>query len=94
VKESVAVAFEFGDPFPRALVLGNEYAKETPPVTLPADCGANVVVRLTLCPGTSVAGSPSPLKANPAPDTVPWEIVRFELATLLRNTDWDRLPPI
>ena len=54
------MAFEFGDPFPRDLVLGNEYARETPPVTLPPDCGAKVVVRLTLCPGASVVGMPSP----------------------------------
>ena len=88
------MAFEFGDPFPRDLVLGNEYARETPPVTLPPDCGAKVVVRLTLCPGASVVGMPSPLKANPVPDTVAWEIVKLELKALLRPTDCDTLLPI
>jgi hypothetical protein len=94
VRESVAVAFEFGDPFPRDLFLGNEYAKERPPVTVPPERGAKVVVRLTLWPGASVVGMPSPLEANPVPDTVAWEIVRVELRALLRTTDCDTLPPI
>jgi hypothetical protein len=94
VKETVAVLFEFGEPLPRDLFFGTEHAKERLPVMLPPDCGAKVVVRLTLCPGASIAGTLSPLKLNPVPASVAWEIVRFELAVLVRTTGCDTLLPI
>jgi len=34
-----------------------------------------------------------PLKLNPAPDTVTWEIVRLEFPVLLRDADFDKLVP-
>jgi hypothetical protein len=74
--------------------LGTQYARETLPLTLPLDRGAKVVVTLTLCPGISVNGIPSPLMLNPVPDTVAWEIVRFQLPVLLSSTDCDTLLPI
>jgi hypothetical protein len=70
------------------------YLKETLPLALPADCGAKVVVRLTPWPGASVNGMVSPLMLNPVPDTVAWEIVRFQLPVLLRATDRDAFVPI
>lgn len=39
----------------------------TLPVTLVADWGANVTVKLALCPADSVTGNDRPLKVNPAP---------------------------
>jgi len=61
---------------------------------LPLDCGAKVVVRLTLWPGCSITGRLSPLMLNPVPDTVAWEIVRFHLPLLYRTTDCDTLLPV
>jgi hypothetical protein len=75
------------------LFLGVEYAKERLPLRLPLDCGAKVVVSLTLWPGAKVNGMPSPLMLNPAPETVVWEIVRFALPVLLRTADCDKLLP-
>ena len=37
------------------------------PVTLAEDGGANVTVKLVLCPADSVTGDARPLKVNPAP---------------------------
>lgn len=68
-----------------------EYSKETLPLMLPLDCGANVVVKLTLWPEASVNGMVSPLMLNPVPDTTAWEIVRFRPPVLLRTTDWEAL---
>ena len=74
--------------------MGVEYAKERLPLRLPLDCGANVVVSLTLWPGARVNGMPRPVVLNPVPETVVWEIVRFELPVLLRTADCDTLLPI
>jgi len=46
------------------------------PVAAPADCGANVAVKFTLCPGESVTGKLIPLVLNPAPAAVALVIVR------------------
>lgn len=60
---------------------------------LPLDCGAKVVATLTAWPGASVNGMLRPLKLNPVPDTVAWEIVRLEFPVLLRNADCDTVLP-
>jgi hypothetical protein len=39
----------------------------TLPVTLPADAGVNVAVKVALCPAVSVAGVVMPLKLTPVP---------------------------
>jgi len=70
VRETVVVLFEYRKSFRWFLVLGTEYAKERLPPMVLLDCGAKVVVRLTLCPGASVNGKLSPLMLNPVPDTV------------------------
>jgi hypothetical protein len=46
-----------------------------PPLTLPADCGANTTLKVTLAPGLSTSEGFSPLMLNPAPATVACEIV-------------------
>jgi hypothetical protein len=95
VRETVAVLLEEKELFPCFLVLGTEYAKARLPLVLPPACGAvKVAVRLAPWPGASVNGMLSPLLLNPVPDTVAWEIVRFELPLLLRATDFDTLLPI
>jgi hypothetical protein len=50
----------------------------TLPVKLPADCGANVTVKVVLCPGVSVTGALNPEMLKPVPETVPCEIVAFK----------------
>ena len=39
----------------------------TLPLALAADCGANVTVKLALCPAVSVTGAVMPVKLNPVP---------------------------
>jgi len=80
--------------FPRRLPSGLEYFKETLPLMLPPDCGAKVVVKITLCPGASVNGMLRPLMLNPFPETTAWEIVRFQYPVLFRPTDCDTLLPV
>jgi hypothetical protein len=53
------------------------------PLALPADLGVKVTFRVKLCPGVSVSGSDNPVKPNPAPVTVAWEMVSFEFAELV-----------
>ena len=60
---------------------------------LPLDCGAKVVVTLTVWPGARVNGMLRPLRLNPVPDTVVCEIVRLEFPVLLRTADFDMLLP-
>lgn len=50
----------------------------TLPLTLPADTGVNVTVKLALCPPVSVTGAVIPLKLKPAPLTPTCEIVTLE----------------
>ena len=69
------------------------YINERVPLALPLDFGAKVVVMLTAWPGASVNGMLRPLKLNPVPDTVAWEIVRLEFPVLLRDADFDKLVP-
>jgi len=76
--------------FPRILV---SYVNERVPLALPPDFGAKVVVMLTAWPGASVNGMLRPLKLNPVPDTLAWEIVRLEFPVLLRDADFDKLVP-
>lgn len=42
-------------------------AMVTLPLTLPADAGVNVIVKVALCPAVSVAGAVIPLRLNPVP---------------------------
>jgi hypothetical protein len=37
------------------------------PLALPADCGANVTVKVALCPAVSVTGAVIPLRLKPVP---------------------------
>ena len=41
----------------------------TVPLALPAEVGANVTLKLALCPAVSVTGAVIPLKVNPVPLT-------------------------
>lgn len=47
-----------------------EYSRETVPEMAPLDCGAKVVVKVTLWPRGRIAGRISPLTLNPVPDRV------------------------
>lgn len=77
----------------RSLVFRIEYVNERVPLALPLDFGAKVVVMFIEWPGASVNGTLRPLKLNPVPDTVAWEIVRLEFPVLLRDADFDKLVP-
>jgi hypothetical protein len=55
----------------------------TLPLTLPADSGANVTVKFTLCPAVSVTGVVIPLRLNPVPLIPAWEIVTLEPPVLV-----------
>jgi hypothetical protein len=50
----------------------------TVPVELPEDCGANVTLKVALCPGVSVTDVPNPEMLKPLPEAVPCEIVALK----------------
>ncbi len=54
-----------------------------PPLALPADCGANTVVKFTLAPGLSTNGTFSPLMLNPVPVAVACEMVTLDPPVLV-----------
>ena len=58
--------FEWG--LPKVL----EYSRATLPVIAPLACGAKVVVKVALLPGSKVNGILIPLTLNPFPVTVAW----------------------
>ena len=62
-----------------------------PPFTKPLDWGANVTLKLVLCPGESVNGGVNPLKLKPLPVAVAWEILRLEPPEFVRVTEVVRL---
>ena len=64
-----------------------------PPLALPADCGANTALKVTLAPGLSVSGAFSPLMLNPAPVTVACEIVTLAPPVFVSESISVRLPP-
>lgn len=41
----------------------------TVPLAFPADVGANMMLKLAICPAVSVSGTVIPLRLNPLPDT-------------------------
>jgi len=65
-----------------------------PPFTEPLDWGANVTLKLVLCPGESVNGGVNPLKLKPLPVAVAWEILRLEPPEFVRVSEVVRLLPI
>jgi hypothetical protein len=70
-----------------------EYSKAMPPLTMPLDCGAKIVVRVMLWFGLSVSGGTSPLMLNPVPDTIARKIVRLSFPVLFSTTDCDVVLP-
>jgi hypothetical protein len=65
----------------------------TLPLTLPADAGVNVVLKLALCPAVSVIGVVIPLRMNPVPLIPTWEIVTLEPPVLVIVPERDCLLP-
>jgi hypothetical protein len=65
----------------------------TLPVTLPADAGVNVAVKVALCPVVSVTGVVIPLRLSPVPLIPTWEIVTLELPVLVTVPETDCLLP-
>ena len=59
------------------------------PLTLPADAGVNVTVKVALCPAVSVAGVVIPLKLNPVPLMPTCEIVTLEPPAFVIVSDRD-----
>ena len=53
--------------------------KATLPLTPPPAAGANVTLKVAVCPTDKVRGSEGPVMLNPAPETVAWEIVTVPL---------------
>jgi hypothetical protein len=58
----------------------------TVPLAAVVPVGANVKVRVTVCPGVIVTGGVTPLVPKPVPVTATFEIVKFELPVLDRVT--------
>ena len=62
--------------------LGALLTSETPPVTVPADCGPNCTLNVLEAPGLSDSGKPTELVENPLPLTVNCEIVKTAVPVL------------
>ena len=54
------------------------------PEALPIAVGANLVVKVTLCPPANVNGSGGALTVNPPPDTTVWVTVMAEVPEFVR----------
>jgi hypothetical protein len=59
------------------------------PLTIPADAGVNLTLKVALCPAVSVAGVVIPLKLSPVPLMPTWEIVIVEPPVLVTVSDSD-----
>ncbi len=57
--------------------------KDSDPVTLPAEVGAKLTLKLLLLPGAMVKGVDSPVEPNPAPEMLAEEMVRFAVPVFL-----------
>lgn len=64
------------------------------PLELPADCGANVMVKLLRSPAARVRGKVMPLILKPLPLIVAWLMVTLVLPELIRVAAWVWLAPI
>ncbi len=58
----------------------------TLPVKLPAVAGAQITLKVVLCPAVKVSGGVRPLELKLAPEAVIWEILTLELPVLVRVT--------
>ena len=63
------------------------------PLVLPGDCGAKIVLKVTLAPGLSVRGTFSPLMPNPVPVTLACKIVTLAPPVFVSESINVRLPP-
>src|ERR1700674_1920433 len=63
------------------------------PLTLPADAGVNVTVKVALCPAVNVTGALTPVRLYPVPLIPTWEIVTLEPPALVTVSDKDCLLP-
>jgi hypothetical protein len=72
---------------------GPLFARETLPLTLPAEVGKNLATNDVLCPAPSVSGVVIPLTLKPVPEAVACEIVRLALPEFVKVTVWDPLLP-
>src|SRR5580704_12454256 len=61
-------------------------ATETLPVALPAPDGANIAVKLAVCPGARISPEETPDALKPAPETVTVEIVTLEFPAFVSVT--------
>lgn len=63
-------------------------ASVMPPLTVPAELGANATWKTELWPGPRVRGNVSPLTVRPAPTTPAWVMVALVPPELLKVTGW------
>ena len=67
---------------------------ETVPLAEPAAAGANVTVKVALCPPANVIGTERPLVLKPVPVTASPETVTLALPVSVRITVCDPLLPV
>jgi hypothetical protein len=66
----------------------------TPPVIGPVADGANVTLRVAVCPGATICPDGTPLAVYPAPETVTVDIVTLEFPPFVNTTGRTLLLPI
>jgi hypothetical protein len=76
-------------PVPETAIVAGEFVAllvtVMPPATLPAVAGANVALKVAVCPGERMTPE-SPPALKPAPATLTFEIVRLEFPALVSIT--------
>ena len=68
--------------------------KDSDPVTLPAEVGANLTLKVLLVPAAIVRGVVSALMLNPLPEMLADETVRFAVPVFLSKIVCEALFPI
>jgi len=63
------------------------------PLALPGEVGAKTVLKVMLCPGIKVTGRFKPVRLNPEPVMLPWEMVTLEPPELVSVSDRVELLP-
>ena len=66
----------------------------TLPERLPADAGANVIVKEVDCPTARLSGNAIPLTLKPAPLALTWEMETLEFPVFVNVTVCEALVPV
>ena len=67
--------------------------KDSDPVTLPAEAGAKLTLKVLLLPAAIVRGVDRPVMPNPLPETLAEETVRLAVPAFVSEIVWEEVFP-